>query len=402
MRMSERMGPAGLAVRMATRQTGRLSARLPAMALISFVLLGALLLGQGVARESARAAGRLGADIMIVPKGTVAGGAQLIGGVPVGSVLPEGLEERVAAMAGVTRVAPQYVVSSAADPCCELGQILLVGYDPSRDFSVLPWLRPEDSPPEGTRQILAGGRVLKAPGAAIRFFDHTFTLTARLEQSRSTTFDTALFVPLDGLAAMERSSRSGANRLAIPWGTPSLLLLRLAEGVEPRQLALDLERQHPGIRALPIDEGARSNKLHLENLGRGRAPLAAAAWLIALLAGGTALCSNLRTRRASLGLLRCYGCGTGLLAAMFALETAAISLAGMAVGGGAALFALRSSEQYLALAIGVPLLQGWLSRSVAAIAWSVPAFAGALGIMAALTICFMLRREPTDLLRGDR
>jgi putative ABC transport system permease protein len=401
--MSERRGLAGLVVRMATRQTGRLSARLLAMALISFVLVGLLLLGQGIARESARAAGRLGADIMIVPKGTgTSGTVKLIGGLPVGSVLPKGLEERITAMGGVSRIAPQYVVSSAADPCCELGQILLVGFDPSRDFTVLPWLRPEDRRPEGTRQLLAGGRVMKAPGAAMRFFDHTFTLTARLEQSRASTFDTALFVPLEGLAAMERSSRSGANRLTIPWGRPSLLFLKLAAGTEPRHLALALERQYPGIQALPIGEAARSDRLRLENLASGGAPLAATAWLFALLAGGTVLFSNLQTRRTSLGLLHCYGYGTGLLAAMFALETFAISLSGMIAGGVAALFALWFSDQYLATALGVPLLSGWLSRSAVAMAWSFPAFAGALGITTALGVFLVLRREPADLLRGNR
>jgi hypothetical protein len=153
---------------------------------------------------------------------------------------------------------------------------------------------------------------------------------------------------------------------------------------------------------VPIDEAARSDRLRLENLGSGGAPLAATAWLIALLSGGLVLCSNLQTRRSSLGLLHSYGYGTGLLATMSALETFAISLTGMAAGGAAALFALSFSDQYLAMASGVPLLSGWLSRAAVAIAWSIPAFAGALSMAAALTVFLVLRREPADLLRGNR
>jgi len=401
MRMSEMAGLAGLVLRMATRHSGRLCVNLLSMALISFVLLGALLLGEGIAREAARAAGRLGADIMIVPKGTgISGKAKLLGAIPVGSTLPTGIEERVAAITGISRIAPQYLLSSAADPCCEMGEVLLVGFDPSRDFTVQPWLRPQDGLPDNGRQILAGARVMKAPGAAMRFFNQTFTLTARLEQSRSATFDTALFIPLEGLASMERSSRSGGGRLSIPWGSPSLLLLRLASGIEPRQMALELERQYPGIQALPIDEALRSERIHLEGLVSGRGPFVATAWLIALLSGGTLLLSNFQARRPSLGLLCSYGYGKGLLAAMFALETFLLSLAGMAAGGVAAFFALGLSAQYLALATGVPLGSGWLSRSAAAASWSLPAFAGALGVTATMIVLFMLRSEPADLLRG--
>jgi len=403
MRMSERVGVAGLAVRMATRHSGRLCVHLLTTALISFVLLGALLLGQGIAQEAARAAGRLGADIMIVPKETrINSGAKLIGGIPVGSALPAGTEERIAAMAGISRIAPQYVFSSAADPCCEMGEILMVGFDPSRDFTVQPWLRPGDSLPDNEGQLLAGARLMKASGAAMRFFNHVFTLTSRLEQSRSASFDTALFIPLEGLAAVERSSRSGGKSLSIPWGRPSLLLIRLAAGTEPRQMALDLERQHPGIQALPVGEPLRSERFHLESLGSGQGPLGAAAWLIALLSGGTFLFSSFQARRASLGLLRSYGYGKGLLAFIFAVETFILSLAGMAAGGVAAFFALGLSDHYLAMATGLPLLSGWLSRSAAAIAWSLPAFAGALGAEAAIIVLFMLRSDPADLLRESR
>lgn len=398
----ERGGFAGLALRMAMGRTDRFFAHLLAMALIAFVLAGALLLGQGIAQESARSAGRLGADIMIVPKETGVSAAALIGGITVGASLPEGIATSIAAMAGVTRVAPQYVFRSAADPCCEHGDILLVGFDPSRDFSITPWLRPEDRLPADDGEILAGARVMKAPGAAMRFFNRTFTLASRLEKSGSAPFDTALFVPLEGLKAMARSSRAAGSRFSIPWGRPSILLLMLEPSLDQRQTALALEGRHPGIQALAIDEAARSSRLRLERRARGQASLAAAAWLIALLAGGLFLFSTLRQRRTSLGLLRSFGWGKWSLALLFALETFVLSLAGMAAGSLTAGLALTLGSEYLALATGVPLPSGWLPRAAAAISWGVPTFAGALSIVASIIVLFLLRRAPADLLRSSR
>jgi len=401
MNVSGQFGRAGLMVRIATRPPRKLFAHWLALALISFLLAGGLLLAQGIAAGTAQGMGRLGADLMLVPKeGTVVNGAKLLGAIPAGSALPEGLESGIASMPGISRVAPHYVFSSAADSCCDMGDILLVGFDPSRDFTVLPWLRPGAGRPMDKGQVVAGARVLKAPGAALRFFNHTFTLAARLEKSGTATFDSALFIPLDGLAAMERSSKTGGKPLGVPWGRPSILLLRLEPSIEPRQMALTLEQRYPGIQAVTIAGPARDAVHLLEGLGRCRGPLAATAWFIALVAGGTFLFSSLRTRRASLGLLHSFGCGTGQLAIMFGMETLVLALAGMVAGGLAAFFSLSLSGRYLAMATGVPLLSGWTSPAASAISWSFPVFAVALSIEAALIVLFMLRSEPADLLRG--
>lgn len=399
--MSEQFGVAGLALRIATRPRDRFFANALMIALISFFLAGALLLGQGIEEGASRGVGRLGADLMVVPKGTgVTSGAKLFGGVPVSSALPEGIEGRVAAMAGVSLVAPQYIFSSAADSCCEMGDILLVGFDPSRDFTVLPWLRPGVSLSGKKEQVLAGWRVMKAPGAAMRFFNHTFTLAARLEKSGGGWFDTALFIPLDGLAAMERSSRNGGKPLNVLWGKPSILLVRLEPSIEPRQTALALERQYPGIQALTISEPLRENRFLMERVGRGRRPLCATAWIIALLSGGAFQFLCFRARRQSLGLLHSFGFGKGLLSIIFGVETFVLSLAGMVAGSLAAFFALRLSGPYLAMATGAPLLPGWISQAASGLPLCFLAFAGALNVEAVIIIILMLRSEPADLLRG--
>lgn len=390
-------------LRTTLRPTSRLVPPLLLLALISFVLASALLLGEGIRRESSRTAGRLGADIMVVPHGSRVGAeTPLLGALPVTAPLPAGIDPQIAAMAGVSRVARQYIFSSAADPCCEMGNLLLVGFDPGHDLTVLPWLNPADGLPDNEGELLAGVRVMKAPGAAMRFFGHTLTLTARLETSGVATFDAALFIPLPALTAMERSAQRGGRPLTVPRDRPSILLLRLEPAFDPHQLALTLERRYPGIQALPISAAARSERLRAEERGRLREPLAATAWLLALIAGGALLFSRLRSRRPDFGLLQSYGCSTGVLLLMAALEASGLALVGMTTGSLAALGALRLSGHYLALATGLPLLSAELFRAAAASAWAVPTFAAALGIEALLIVLLLLREEPAALLRSER
>lgn len=394
-------GYAGLFLRIASRSSGRYFAYWLTLLLISFILAVALLLGQGIGEGSARAVGRLGADLMVVPaESGIADGAKLWGGVPVNSFLPEGIEARIAATTGINRVAPQYIFSSTADPCCDLGDILLVGFDPSLDFTVLPWLRPGDGLHAENDEILAGSRVMKAPGAVIRFFTHPLTLAARLESSGSATFDTALFIPLSSLAAMERSSSKGATKLKVPWGKPSLLLVRLDPEIVPQQMALTLERQYPGIHLLAIPESLPGNRLLVEKLGQGRWPLAITAWFFALFFGGAVLFLCLQQRRPGLGLLWSFGCSKAILSLFFGLETFITALAASVAGCLGACLLLRVCGPFLSSAAGVAFLPGWVSRAANATLWSFPAFALALGVETIVIVTLMLRCEPADLLRG--
>jgi len=394
-------GYAGLLLRIATRSSGRFFAYWLTLLLVSFILAVALLVGREIGDGSARAAARFGADLMVVPAVSgVADGTKLFGGVPVNSFLPEGLEARIAATTGITRVAPQYIFSSAADPCCDLGEILLVGFDPTLDFTVLPWLRPGDGLHAEKDEILAGSRVMKAPGAVIRFFTHPLTLAARLERSGSATFDTALFIPLSSLAAMERASSQGATKLKVPWGKPSLLLIRLEPEINPQQMAHALKRQYPGIHLLTIPESLPGNRLLLDKIGRGRWPLTVTAWLVALLFGGTVLSLRFQQRRPDLGLLRSFGCSKAILSLIFGLETFITALAASIAGCLVACLLLRVCGPFLSSATGVTFLPGWISRAATGIIWSLPAFALALGVETVVIVILMLRYEPADLLRG--
>lgn len=399
--MNDNFGFAGLILRMTARPALSLLAYGLALALIAYLLAGALLLGQGAAEGASRGGGRLGADLLVVPKGTeVPKSEKLLGGFPVSSPLPEGIEGYLTAMTGVAVVAPQYVFSSTADPCCELGNVLLVGFDTSRDFTVRPWLQPLEGLTSEREQLLAGSRVLKATGAVMRFFGQAFTLAARLERSGAETFDTALFIPLEGLKAMELSSRRGGKVLSVPWGRPSLLLVRLAASLEPQQTARLLEQRYPDIQVLTMAGPVRENRLLFEQLGRGGRPLGVFAWGVALFAGGVLQLFWFRARRQSFGLLRSFGCSKGLLAFVSAVESFMLSLAAMVAGSSGAVLTLRLCGTYPALATGLPLVSGWVHQAAACLLWIMPVFALALSVEGMLIVLFMLWSETSELLWG--
>jgi putative ABC transport system permease protein len=400
--VSERLTPAGLVLRLATRPPTRLFARWLMTALISFITAGALILGSGTEEGAERGAARLGADLMIVSEKTeIPSLAGLYGGIPVRGSLPDGIEKSVGAMPGVTGVAPQYVFLSAADACCEVGNLPLVGFDPSRDFTVLPWLPPGAGFTGGKDRVIAGWRMMKAPGASLRFHNHTVTVVQRLERSGTASIDSALFIPLDGFAAMERSSGQSGTRFEVPWGRPSILLVKLAPNVDPRESGVELERRIPGIRVETMPGQLREKKAQLAMLGRGKVPLALSAWLFAVLACGAFQYLQIRERRASMGLLQAFGCRKMFILGISVADAYVISLAGMAAGSTGAYLSLKFAGRYLEEATGVPLLTEGIHLYLAHFPWLWTVFATAVALEAFIVVFLALRSEPADLLRGS-
>lgn len=399
---TEQAGLAGFMVKMILRARLKLCALGALFSVIAFLLAGTALLRQAVEEATAVWSKRLGADMMVIPAGTGTRLEQgLIGGVPVRFSLPQGTEAAVAALPGVLGAAPQYFLSSARDSCCELGSLLLVGFDPARDFTVRPWLQGNDGVQPGDGDVLIGGGVMKGRGASLLLYNRTFTVAARLEKSGMGYFDNAVFIPLHGVAAMEQASRGvGRVPLRVPWGRPSLVLVQLAPQVKVRDAADLLQQRVPGVQVLTIADLFREKRAKMARLAAVQKPLAAAAWLFALTAGGAAQLLYWRERRPTLGLLQAWGCSKRAILATTGLETLLLSLVAMAAGSLGAFLLLRFFTAELAAIVGLPLLLSTGAVSAAGIAWLCSAFAVAMAGETLLIIFMLLRREAADLMRG--
>jgi len=398
---STRFGPAGLCWKMAVRAPLRSAALFLPLFLVSFLLSGAELLQQGMAAAADRGAKRLGADLMVVPAGAdVQVGMGLFGGLPVRLALPAGAEREVTATPGVTTVAPQYFLFAAKSPCCDTGELLLVGFDPGLDFTVLPWIRGERADLAGDRSVVVGSAVRKAVGAELRIYNRTFTVSGRLDKSGLGYFDNAVFIPDAGLSAMERTSlQGGAVPFKLPRQRPSLLLVKLSPGADPEGTASLLEGRISGARVLTMPQLFREKRERVERLAAWRTPLAVAGWLLALAAGVAVQIPWWRERRPLLGLLLSCGIGRGTIVRTFAIETLLLSLAALTAGGLLASLVLGRAAPLLIAALDLPLVidAGALYAAAAPRLWLL--FAGALTLETATLYALLLRREPAELAR---
>lgn len=396
-----RFGPAGLVWRLASRSQLKLCSYCLIMTLIALLLSGVLLTMQGMAAAITKSAGRLGADLMVIPSGAeVPLDNALVGGLPMRRLLPEGVEKYLASLPGIQRAAPQYFISSAPATCCEAGNLLLIGFDPARDFTILPWLRKDSHRLTEDDALVAGGGVMKAEDARFRLYNRTFRVAARLDKSGIGYFDNALFIPMSGVAAMESASRSGAVLLPIVWGRPSLILVQLLPGADQSVTAAAIERNMPSVRVLTMKELFRAERQKMAELARVRRPLLVAGWLFALAAGGAVQIFYWRERRQTLGLLQVWGYGRIALVGLFAAEAFVLALLAMAGGSLAVRLIFGQLSSWLSRATGLPLLLETGAAVAAGIPWLCLLFAAGMAIESVVILSWLLRKEPAVLLRG--
>src|SRR5437660_6144992 len=149
-----------LLMRLAAQNVGR--RRLRAIFLGIAVMLGvgvslaSFIAGWALRAGIATSFSRMGADLLVVPRGTLVNiASSLLTVQPTDETLDASLAASLAATAGVARVAPQRIVPSLVDG----RPVELIAFDPAHDFSVLAWLEEHQLGPVTVDSLIAGGSV---------------------------------------------------------------------------------------------------------------------------------------------------------------------------------------------------------------------------------------------------
>ena len=113
---------------------------------------------------------RLGADVVVVPRGSVTGveGALLLGNAT-NTYMPRGVVDAVSAVPGVAQASSQlYLTSMANSSCCSVSTMFMFAFDPVTDFTVEPWLKEKLGHDLQTGQAVGGARTCSCRTARTR------------------------------------------------------------------------------------------------------------------------------------------------------------------------------------------------------------------------------------------
>jgi putative ABC transport system permease protein len=400
-----------LLIRVAAQNVGR--RRFRAILLGAAVMLGvgigfaSFVAGWALRTGVATSLSRMGADLVVVPRETLVNiTSSLLTVQPTDLSLDGGMAKSLAAIPGIARIAPQRIVSTVIGGHAAN----LVAFDPSTDFSILPWLGEHRPEPPSTDSVIAGGRVAARVGDVLQICGKSFVVHGRLEPTGVGPFDGSYFVSFDSLAAInalnhmqaggkvadgvdikkgppaplvETNAEADGCKADLPLGRISAFLLQLSPGTKVEDVKFSIA-QLPGIRIVEGNSVLTQSRQALGPLFLGIVTFALFQLVALMIVVSLLFSAIVQERCREVGLLRAMGARPNQIMTIILTEAAIVTglggVAGLAFGTTLLVVFARSIGFYFEL-LGVPF--SWPPVTVleesAAVAVLFSAFLGLVG-----------------------
>jgi len=391
----------GLATKNLKRKFIRTLILLLIVAVVTGTLLGATIFISGMQNALKIGTYRLGADILVVPeKNESQAKSALLSGEPASFYMDSDIFTKVKAIEGVKKASPQLFIKPTSFTCCYNVETFLVAFDPESDFTITPWLQKNLKKPLVGNEVVVGSLLPVMTGDSIPFFGTQFTAAGTMEPTGMKFFDQSVFMTTEAAYAMAENSRGKSMQpLELEKSKISAVLVQVQDGFTPDRIAIRIEHNIEGVKAIASDEVTSTVRRQLSGLLKGILVISSILWILALLITGFAFYMIVNERQRELGLLRAMGARKGHIFSLIIAEAVVISLTGGIVGITAGASLLYAFKDMIIRSLKLPYLLPSLPVLGELITGAV-FFALITGLLASLLpAVFASRMEPYDAIR---
>ncbi|NBR69855.1 MAG: ABC transporter permease [Verrucomicrobia bacterium] len=226
----------------ARRSSGRYLLLALAVSIGSSSIFLTLVISHSIRRGLESSLNRLGADLLILPKGITHNlTAALLTGEPNAPLLDPSALTQIITLPGLEKISPQRHFSIPSDQ--GHGETDLIAFDPLTDFTLQPWVREHLPRPFSLGDVLIGGRRSEPLGSTISFFGKNLVVWGKLDLTGVGPTERSLFGSFSTMEELAQECRSrglqsfGTSPLT---GSASALLLRLSPGAGAGQVRFAL------------------------------------------------------------------------------------------------------------------------------------------------------------------
>jgi putative ABC transport system permease protein len=304
------------------------------VAVVTGTLLGATIFITGMKNALKIGTYRLGADVLVVPeKYESQAKAALLAGEPTSFYMDRDVYEKVKKVEGVKKASPQLFIKPASFTCCYNVEAFLVGFEPSTDFTISPWLEKNLKKPLVDNQVIVGSALPIIAGDTIPFFGTPFEVVGTMEPTGMKFFDQSVFMTMDAAYRMAENSKTKSMQpISINENEISAVLVQVQENFTPDRVAIRIEHDVEGVKAIASDEVISTVRRQLGGLLKGILVISAILWALALLMMGFAFYMIVNERQRELGLLRAMGAKKKHVFGLIVSEAVIVSVIGGVVG----------------------------------------------------------------------
>lgn len=398
-------------IRLAVQNLARRKARTLLLVLAVAISSGAIFLGailmESISRSMDVGFTRLGADLLVVPQGTLTNiTAALLTVEPTDQTLDRSIVDELSKVKGVDRVAPQFMVRMHVP---ELGghhgTTDLIAFDPQHDISVTPWLLEKMDRPLLKGDVIIGGRREEKIGDRLLISSQSFTVYGKLERTGVGPHENGLFMSFETFETLREIMSNGSSGGAhIGQGKISGALIELAPGATAKQVRFALLAKIQDVKVVAGESMLTSIRQGLSALLNGVMALMLIMFVSSALMISLLFSAIIGERKREIGLLMAIGfkskCLIGILLGEVAIATTMGGVLGCALG----FLLMRVYEHSLVYhlkTMGVPFV--WLGPlQIFGIGLICLALTTLIGTIGALTpVFYVSRREPYELIRSE-
>lgn len=344
---------------------------------------------------------RLGADVLVVPEKYVAEArAALLAGEPTSFYMDKSVMDKIRQVEGVKRASSQLFVKPTSFTCCYNVNAFLVGFDPETDFTITPWLEKNLKKPLVGNEIITGRGLPVITGDTIPFFGTLFKVVGTMEPTGMKFFDQSVFMTMDAAYKMAENSKTlSMQPITIERDKVSAVLVQVQEGFTPDRVAIRIEHDIDGVRAIASDEVISTVRKQLSGLLKGILVISAVLWVVALLMMGFAFYMIVNERQRELGLLRSMGAKKRHVFRLIITEATIISTGGGIVGLTVGSVLLATFKDLILRSLKLPYLLPSVTMLIELVAGAI-IFSLLTGLLSSLLPAVLASRmEPYEAIR---
>lgn len=302
---------------------------------------------------------RLGADIMVVSENATSNTeAFLLTGQPSTFYISNSCLSSIAQITGVSTVSPQlYIASLSGASCCSEGaSVQLIGFDPSTDFTVTPWLTSSLGRALNHNEVIVGSGISSKVGAHVTFYGHIFTIAGKLDTT-GMGLDYCVFMTLsDAYEMAAKSAENAVKTLDIESGQISVVLVRLDQNANLTKVRLDIQNNTGTIQTITSNNLMQGVNSKLESTTSLLYITTALVTIISipLIAVISSMVAN--ERRKEIGLLRAMGGSKKFVFKLVFIESLFLAVVGGIIGVLISFVGLFSFQNLIAMTLKIPFL----------------------------------------------
>lgn len=374
-------------------------------ALLSFAVFGGTMVISSLDSGLGALENRLGADIMVVPYEATT--QKKFDDIVLQNAtgyfyMDNSIADEVLACSGVGQSSEQFFLASASSSCCSVA-VQIIGFDPSTDFTITPWIKKSYTNDLKELDVVVGNDLNAFVGDTISFYGVDCNVAAKLDKT-GTGFDTAVFTTKDTIKRLIKSSVDRGMNIfgkVDPEKTVSCLMINASAGYTPEEVVNDINLHVKNVKAIQSKELISGVSDSLGGVSGMIRVLMIAVWVLGVVILLLAFAMSVNERKKEFAVLRAVGAARARLAHIVLGEALVICIVGSVIGVLLGLIVIIPFNGLIEQSLGLPFLLPSVGTIIGVIAASV-ILCTLSGTVAAAVSAFRISRIDTGvILRGD-